>query len=161
MMLLQRRNRLYMQNMLYLNFYFDYIHFYLQLFFLFLHIDQEIHMPQPRGKDVDINNKVLMVLFIDLLKCYQNMGHYIDDAKKDSFILHMALNIKLGYDLDTEDDYQAYIMTDSVAFLFKSLLRSFEGWAKSDGKEFLFTRFAKETNIIIFSYQIILLFFSF
>ena len=37
-------------------------------------------------------------------------------------------------------------MTDSVAFLFNSLLRSFEGWAKSDGKEFLFPRFAKEAN---------------
>ncbi len=109
-------------------------------------IDQEIHMPQPNGKDVDINYKVLMVLFIDLIKCYHYMGHPIHVDKKDSYILHMALNIKLGFDLDTEDDYEAFITTDSVTFLFKSMLRSFEGWAKSDGKEFLFPRFVKDVN---------------
>ena len=36
-------------------------------------INKEIHMPQPSGKDVDLPYKVMLVMFIDLIKCYQGM----------------------------------------------------------------------------------------
>lgn len=112
-------------------------------------INKEIRMPQPNGKDVDIPYKVMLVMYIDLIKCYQNMGHPIQFNNKDSYLLPMITNLKFREEMSTEIEFEAFMAIDEVAFLYKNLLRSFEGWAKNDGSEFLFTRFAKETNTII------------
>lgn len=109
-------------------------------------IDKEIHMPQPGGKDVDLPYKVMLVMFIDLIKCYQGMGHTIDFNNKDSYLLPMVTNLKFRQKMTTEIEFEHFMKIESVAYIYKNLLRSFEGWAKNDGAEFLFTRFAKEED---------------
>lgn len=105
-------------------------------------IDTEIHMPQPNGKDVEIPYKVMLVMFIDLIKCYQGMGHPIDFQKRDSYLLPMVTNLKFRESMATESAFLAFMGLDKVVYIYKNLLLSFEGWAKNDGPEFLFTRFA-------------------
>jgi len=112
-------------------------------------IDKEIHMPGPAGKDADINYKVMMVMFIDLIKCFQNMGHPIDFNNKDAYLLPMAVNLILHIDMTTEIEFDYFMKLESVKYIYEGLLKSFESWAKNDGADFLFTRFAKEKSIDI------------
>lgn len=107
-------------------------------------IAKEIRMPQPNGKDVDNQYKVLLVLFIDLVKCYQNMGHKIGFNKPDCYLLSMVLNIKVQHELTSLAEFIVY--RASVYNLYSGILRSFEGWSRKDGPELLFTRFAKEAD---------------
>ena len=109
-------------------------------------IDREIRMPQLGGKDVDLPYKVMLVIFIDLIKCYQNMGHSIDFNNKDSFLLPMVTNLKFRQNMTTEIEFKFFMELDYVEYIYKNLLRSFEEWAKTDGTEFLLTRFTKEEN---------------
>ena len=109
-------------------------------------IDSEIHMPQPSGKDVEIPYKVMLVMFIDLIKCYQGMRHPIDFKKGDSYLLPMVTNLKFRKSMTTENAFLDFMELDEVAFIYKNLLVSFEEWAKNDGSEFLFTRFANAEN---------------
>lgn len=110
-------------------------------------IDTEIHMPQPSGEDVEISYKVLLVIFIDFIKCYQGMGHVIDFSKRDSYLLPMATNLKLNERLTSETVFLHFMKRKEVEHIYKSLLLSFEGWAKKDGSEFLLTRFAEKESI--------------
>lgn len=109
-------------------------------------INKEIRMPQPNGKDVDMQYKVILVFFIDLIKCYQNMGHDINFKNRDSYLLPMTTNIKFRQDMTTSIEFDYFMSLDEVKFLYTNLLRSFEAWAKQDGSEFLFTRFAKDAD---------------
>ena len=109
-------------------------------------INKEIRMPQPNGKDVDMQYKVILVFFIDLIKCYQNMGHEINFDNRDCFLLPMTTNIKFRQDMTTDIEFKYFMSLDEVKFLYTYLLRSFEGWARQDGSEFLFTRFAKDAD---------------
>lgn len=120
-------------------------------------IDTEIHMPQPSGKDVDIPYKVMLVMFIDLLKCYQGMGHLIDFKKRDSYLLPMVTNIKFRKAMTTESEFVDFMELDKVAYIYKNLLLSFETWAKNDGPEFLFCRFAKSENPVVYNKYMILM----
>lgn len=112
-------------------------------------INGEIHMPQPDGKDLDIEIKIIAVVFIDLLKCYHNMDHPIHYRTRDSYLLPMTLNIKLGYDLDSFNDYLSFIKKESISKLYWGLMQSFEEWSKKDGQEFLFIRIMKDRNQLI------------
>lgn len=112
-------------------------------------IDTEIHMPQPSGKDVEISYKVLLVIFIDFIKCYQGMGHSIDFSKRDSYLLPMATNLKINERLTSENVFLHFMKRKEVEHIYKNLLLSFEGWAKKDGPEFLLTRFAQKESVDI------------
>ena len=112
-------------------------------------IDKEIHMPQPSGKDVDLPYKVMLVMFIDLIKCYQGMGHPIDFNNKDSYLLPMVTNLKFRQNMTTEIEFEFFMKLESVEYIYKNLLLSFEGWAQKDGSELLFTRYAKEESSTI------------
>lgn len=114
-------------------------------------IDQEIHMPQPSGKDVDLQYKIVLVFCIDLIKCYQNMGHKIDFNERDSYLIPMAANIKVGADISTETLYDEYVALFEVKYLYTGIVSSFEPWVKQDGPEFLFTRFTNDINPTICS----------
>lgn len=109
-------------------------------------INKEIRMPQPNGKDVDMQYKVVLVFFIDLIKCYQNMGHEINFENRDCYLLPMTTNIKFRQDMTTDIEFKSFMSLDEVKFLYTNLLRSFEAWARQDGSEFLFTRFAKDAD---------------
>ena len=109
-------------------------------------INNEIRMPQPNGKDVDLQYKVVLVFFVDLIKCYQNMGHDIDFDNKDSYLLPMTTNIKFRQDMTTDIEFRYFMSLEEVKYLYSNLLRSFEAWARQDGQEFLFTRFAKDAD---------------
>ena len=104
---------------------------------------KEIHMPTPTKKDVDTELKVILVFYIDFVKCLQNMGHEIDFKKRDSYLLPMAINLKFKKKYSTELEFKDYMAIDSVRYLYEGLLISFGPWAKQDGPEFLLTRFAK------------------
>ncbi|MBQ9201295.1 MAG: hypothetical protein IJ154_02840 [Bacteroidales bacterium] len=110
-------------------------------------INAEIHMPQPNGKDVEISYKVLLVLFIDFIKCYQGMGHVIDFSKRDSYLLPMATNLKINERLTNENVFLYFMKRKEVEHIYKNLLLSFEGWAKKDGPDFLLTRFAEKESV--------------
>lgn len=105
-------------------------------------INTEIRMPQPNGKDVDLPYKVMLVMYIDLIKCYQNMGHQIDFENKDSYLLPMVTNLKFRQRMTTDIEFDTFMKIPSVIHIYKNLLLSFEAWAKKDGSSFLFTRFA-------------------
>lgn len=112
-------------------------------------INTEIHMPQPSGKDVEITYKVLLVLFIDFIKCYQGMGHVIDFSKRDSYLLPMATNLKINERLTSENEFLHFMKRNEVEHIYKNLLLSFEVWAKKDGPGFLLTRFSEKESIDI------------
>ena len=107
---------------------------------------KEIHMPTPTKKDVDTELKVILVFYIDFVKCLQNMGHEIDFKKRDSYLLPMAINLKFKKKYSTELEFKDYMAIDSVRYLYEGLLISFGPWAKQDGPEFLLTRFAKDVD---------------
>lgn len=109
-------------------------------------INREIHMPQPSGKDVDLPYKVILVIFIDLVKCYHNMGHEINFDNRDAYLLPMTLNIKFRYDMLTDIEFKHFISLDEVKHLYINILKSVETWAKQDGPGFIFTRFAKTVD---------------
>lgn len=112
-------------------------------------INTEIHMPQPSGEDVEISYKVLLVFFIDFIKCYQGMGHVIDFSKRDSYLLPMATNLKINERLTSENVFLHFMKRKEVENVYKNLLLSFEGWAKKDGPDFFLTRFAEKESIDI------------
>ena len=112
-------------------------------------INTEIHMPQPSGEDVEISYKVLLMFFIDFIKCYQGMGHVIDFSKRDSYLLPMATNLKINERLTSENVFLHFMKRKEVENVYKNLLLSFEGWAKKDGPDFLLTRFAEKESIDI------------
>lgn len=121
-------------------------------------IDTEIHMPQPNGKDVEISYKVMLVMFIDLIKCYQGMGHPIDFEKRDSYLLPMITNLKFRNRMTTEIEFMSFMNLNEVAFIYKNLLLSFEDWAKGDGSGFLLPRFAQpESEEICYQYLILMI----
>ena len=107
---------------------------------------KEIHMPNPRKEDVGIELKVILVFYIDFVKCLQNMGHEINFKKRDSYLLPMAINLKFKQKYSTELQFKEYMAVDSVRYLYEGLLISFGPWAKQDGPEFLLTRFAKDID---------------
>lgn len=107
---------------------------------------KEIHMPTPQKKDVDTELKVILVFYIDCVKCLQNMGHEINFKKRDSYLLPMAINLKFRRKYSTELEFKEFMAIDSVRYLYEGLLISFGPWAKQDGPEFLFTRFAKDVD---------------
>lgn len=107
---------------------------------------KEIHMPNPSKKDVGIEIKVILVFYIDFVKCLQNMGHEINFKKRDSYLLPMAINLKFKHKYSTELEFKEYMAIDSVRYLYEGLLISFGPWAKQDGPEFLLTRFAKDID---------------
>lgn len=107
---------------------------------------KEIHMPNPSKNDVGIELKVILVLYIDFVKCFQNMGHEIDFKRRDSYLLPLAINLKFKQRYTTEIEFKEYMAIDSVRYLYEGLLISFGPWAKQDGPEFLLTRFAKDTD---------------
>ena len=107
---------------------------------------KEIHMPTPQKKDVDIELKVILVFYIDFVKCLQNMGHEIDFKKRDSYLLPMAINLKFKNKYSTELEFKDYMAVDSVRYLYEGLLISFGPWAKQDGPEFLLIRYAKDVD---------------
>lgn len=107
---------------------------------------KEIHMPTPQKKDVDTELKVILVFYIDYVKCLQNMGHEINFKKRDSYLLPMAINLKFRRKYSTELEFKEFMAIDSVRYLYEGLLISFGPWAKQDGPEFLFTRFAKDVD---------------
>ena len=107
---------------------------------------KEIHMPNPQKKDVNIELKVILVFYIDLVKCFQNMGHEINFKKRDSYLLPMVINLRFKNKYSTELEFKEFMAVDSVRYLYEGLLISFEPWAKQDGPEFLLTRFAKDID---------------
>lgn len=107
---------------------------------------KEIHMPNPKKADLGIVLKVILVFYIDFVKCLQNMGHSIDFKKRDSYLLPLALNLKFKQQYTTELEFKEYMAVDSVKYLYEGLLLSFGPWAEQDGPELLFTRFAKDVD---------------
>ena len=107
---------------------------------------KEIHMPTPTKKDVGIELKVILVFYIDCIKCLQNMGHEINFKKRDSYLLPMAINPNFKKKYSTECEFKDYMAIDSVRYLYEGLLISFGPWAKQDGPEFLLTRYAKDID---------------
>ena len=107
---------------------------------------KEIHMPTPTSKDVGIELKVILVFYIDCVKCLQNMGHEINFKNRDSYLLPMAINLKFQNKYSTELQFKEYMAVDSVRYLYEGILISFGPWAKQDGPEFLLTRYAKDID---------------
>ena len=101
------------------------------------------HIPNPRKSDVNIELKVITIFYVDFVKCLQNMGHVIYFQRRDSYLLPMALNLKFKQKYTTEIEFKEYMAIDSVKYLYQGLLISIGPWAKQDGSELLFTRFAK------------------
>lgn len=108
---------------------------------------KEIHIPTPQKKDVGIETKVLLVMYIDFVKCLQNMGHEIDFTKRDSYLLPMAINIRFRHKYSTELEFKEFMAIDSVRYSYEGVLISFGPWAKQDGPEFLLTRYAREIDV--------------
>jgi hypothetical protein len=107
---------------------------------------KEIHMPTPSKKDVGIDIKVILLFYVDLVKCLQNMGHKIDFKKRDSYLLPMAVNLKFKHKYSTELEFKEYMAVDSVRYLYEGILLTADPWAKQDGPEFILTRFAKDID---------------
>ena len=107
---------------------------------------KEIHMPNPAKKDVGIDSKVLLIFYVDLVKCLQNMGHKIDFEKRDSYLLPMAVNLKFKHKYSNELEFKEFMAVDSVRYLYEGILLTADPWAKQDGPEFLMTRFAKDID---------------
>ena len=103
-------------------------------------------MPTPTSKDVGIGLKVILVFYIDCVKCLQNMGHEINFKNRDSYLLPMAINLKFQNKYSTELQFKEYMAVDSVRYLYEGILISFGPWAKQDGPEFLLTRYAKDID---------------
>lgn len=106
----------------------------------------EIHVPNPSKSDVNIELKVIIVFYTDFVKCLQNMGHVIYFQRRDFYLLPMALNLKFKQKYTTEIEFKEYMAIDSVKYLYQGLLLSIGPWAKQDGPEFLFTRYAKDID---------------
>ena len=107
---------------------------------------KELHMPTPTKKDVVTELKVILVFYIDCVKCLQNMGHEINFKKRDSYLLPMAINLKFKKKYSTELEFKDYMAIDSVRYLYEGLLISFRPGDEQDGPEFLLTRFAKDVD---------------
>lgn len=107
---------------------------------------KEIQIPTPQKKDVVIDQKIAFVIYIDCIKCLQNMGHDINFKKRDSYLLPMAINLLFKYKYSCEEEFREFMSLDSVRYLYEGLLISMGPWAKQDGPEFLFTRFAKDVD---------------
>ena len=74
------------------------------------------------------------------------MGHEINFDNQDCYLLPMTTNIKFRMDMTTDIEFKFFMSLDEVKFIYTNLLRSFEGWAKQDGMDLLFTRFAKDVD---------------
>lgn len=115
-------------------------------------LDREITMPQPKGKDLTLAYKVMMIIYIDLLKCYINMGHGITLRNSDSYLLALVLNLEIVESFENESDFMEFIGRKAVIDLFNGLRASFVQWAQDDGPEFIFTRYADRTPEICREY---------
>lgn len=109
-------------------------------------IDQEVTFPQPNGEDMEIEQKILSLFFMDLIKCYQNSGHPIDLNSDDAFLLKLCINLNMKLDMENYDDFICTSETEQYKVLYVELVRSFEQWCKSDGKELVISRFVKDID---------------
>lgn len=111
-------------------------------------IKKGITFPTPSADDVDIQQKVMLIIIIDLIKCFHNMGHDIDLSNKDSVILIIAtsLGLKTKTVLDSGAAFQLY--REHLSYWYNGIINAADTVVKHDQMDLLFLRMPINNNDI-------------